>query len=88
MENPNVTGLPKLLHDLIFFNIRIATEGLHTGFLLDRRTGTIRVFISPPLFSPVKDRGLMDFPMSVFLGQHKKPPILTQIERFRTVTPV
>ena len=66
MENPSFTGPPKFLQDLIFFNIRILIEGLPTGiFLTDRRTGTIRVFIGPPLFSPVEDRGPVDFPMSV-----------------------
>ena len=43
--------------------------GLHRGapqrnFLLDRRTGTIMIFIGPPPFSPVEDRGPVDFPMS------------------------
>ena len=66
MENPSFTGPPKFLQDLIFFNIRILIEGLPTGiFLTDRRTGTIRVFFGPPLFSPVEDRGPVDFPMSV-----------------------
>ena len=42
MENPSFTGPPKLLQDLIFFNIRIPIEGLPTGiFLPDRRTSTI-----------------------------------------------
>ena len=31
MENPSFTGPPKLLQDLIFFNIRIPIEGLPTG---------------------------------------------------------
>ena len=34
------------------------------NFSQDRRTGTIRVFIGPPLFSPVEDRGPVDFLMS------------------------
>ena len=43
-------------------------EGLPTRFFLpDRRTSTIKVFIGPPLFSPVEDRGPVDFPMSVWV---------------------
>ena len=38
---------------------------LQQFFVPDRRTSTIRVFIGPPLFSPVEDRGPVDFPMSV-----------------------
>ena len=34
------------------------------GVKISSHTGTIRVFIGPPLFSPVEDRGLVDFPMS------------------------
>ena len=65
MENASFTGPPKLLQDLIFFNIRVPIEGLPKGFFLpDRRTSTITVSIGPPLFSPVKDRGPVDFPMS------------------------
>ena len=68
MENLSFTGPPKLLQDLIFFYIRIPIEGLPTGnFLPDRRTGAMRVFISPPLFSPVEDRGPVDFPMSAVI---------------------
>ena len=75
MENPSFTGPPKLLQDLIFFHIRIPIEGLPTGFFLpDSRTGTIRVFIGPPLFSPVEDRGPVDFPMSARVAYGVKEP--------------
>ena len=48
-----------------FSNSRIPIEGLPTAiFLPNRRTGTLRVFIGPPLFSPVEDRGPVDFLMS------------------------
>ena len=49
-----------------FSKIRVPIEGLPTRFFLpDRRTGTAMVFNSPPLFSPVEDRGPVNFPMSV-----------------------
>ena len=64
-ENPRFIGARNLLGLLIFFNITVLIEGLHTGFFLtDRRTCTIRVFIGPPLFLPVEDPGPVDFPMS------------------------
>ena len=48
-----------------FFNIRVPIEGLPTEFFLpDRRTVTTMVCMGPPLFSPVEDRGQVDFPMS------------------------
>ena len=48
-----------------FSKIRVPIEGLPTRFFLpDRRTGTAMVFNSPPLFSPVEDRGPVNFPMS------------------------
>ena len=65
-----------------FFNIRAPIEGIPTGiFLPDRRTSTIRVFMGPPLFSLVEDRGPVDFPMSVplqfvILTQHFENKIL------------
>ena len=50
-----------------FFNIRFYMEGFHTRILLpDSRSVTIRVFIGPPLFSLVDDRGPVDFAMSIF----------------------
>ena len=68
MENPNYTGPPKDLQDLTFFNIRLPIERLPTGFFLqDRKNTTISIFIGPPLFLPAEDRGLVDFPMSVFI---------------------
>ena len=65
MENPSFTGPPKLLQGLIFFHHYNPHTGTpHSIFLPDRRTSTIRVFIGPPLFSPVEDRGPVDFLMS------------------------
>ena len=59
-----------------FFNIRVPIEGLPTGFFLrDRRTGTRMFFIGPPLFSPVEDRGPVDFPMSGV-------PLISNLESF------
>ena len=68
MENPSFTGLPKLLQDLpviLFFQHKSPHRGApYRNFLPDMRTGTTRVFMGPPLFLLVEDRGLVDFPMS------------------------
>ena len=37
--------------------------------LLDKRTSTIMVFIGPPLFLPVEDRGLVDFQKLFFFNE-------------------
>ena len=37
MENPSFTGPLKLLQNLIFFNIRVPTEGLRTGIFYPTR---------------------------------------------------
>ena len=64
--------LQNLYRSSFFFNIRTSVEGLTTTiFLPDRRTGTIMVFIGPPLFSLVEDRGPVDFPMSVSCDRYK-----------------
>ena len=44
------------------------------NFLQDRRTGTIRVFVGLPLFSPVEDRGPVDFLMSDLHQRGAGPP--------------
>ena len=63
MENPSFTGASKVLQDLIcLFFVRGASY--RNFFLLDRRTATISVFIGPPLFLPVEDQEMVDFPMS------------------------
>ena len=62
VENPSFTGTSKNFTGPNFFYIRGAPYG--DSFILDRRTATISVFISPPLFLLVKDWGLVDFPMS------------------------
>ena len=60
-----------------FFNIIVPIEGLTTGiFLPNRRTGTIIIFIGPPLFSPGEDRGLVNFPMSDFRSYRHSEIIL------------
>ena len=48
-----------------FSTFRVPIEGLPTGYFLPDRTSTTTVFIGPPLFSPLEDRGPVDFPMSV-----------------------
>ena len=63
-----IQGLQVLQHfyrTSFFSKIKVPIEGLPTRFFLpDRRTGTAMVFNSPPLFSPVEDRGPVNFPMS------------------------
>ena len=66
VENPGFTSLPKVSPDLNFLALRFPTEGLPREiFLPDSGTTTIRIFIGPPQFLSVTDRGPVDFPVSV-----------------------
>ena len=79
MENPSFTGPPKFLQDLSFFNIRILIEWLPTAFFFTGQEDQHnKGFIGPPLFSPVEDRGPVDFPMSVFMSDNPKLVRTTQ----------